>query len=79
MMFGTWGSGKNRHEGKGVLEPSDDHLECPICLEYKIGISQPRCNHKVCVDCFKRCHYGDKNVEEEPSFPYQDITMIKTS
>jgi len=66
MMFGTWGS----QTGKGILE-INDNLECPICLEVKRGISQPNCEHTVCIDCFKRCYYGDKSGE--PQFPYPDI------
>lgn len=73
MMFGTWGSGENSHTGKGILEISDN-IDCPICLEVKKGISQPRCNHSLCVDCFKRCYYGDSsNDDGEPIFPYPDI------
>lgn len=72
MMFGTWGSGENKHVGKGILEISDN-LECPICLEIKECISQPRCNHSLCISCFKRCHYGDENIDREPIFPYPDI------
>ena len=74
MMFGTWerASGTNKHVGKGILEMSNN-LECPICLEIKECISHPRCNHSLCISCFKRCYYGDKNREGEPIFPYPDI------
>ena len=72
MMFGTWGSGENAHTGKGVLEISDN-LECPICYEVKRSISQPNCEHTVCIECFKRCYYGDDDTENEPKFPYPDI------
>ena len=71
MMFGTWGSGENAHTGKGHLEISNN-LECPICLEIKTCIMQPRCEHIVCIDCFKRCYYGEK-LEGEPLFPYPEI------
>jgi hypothetical protein len=70
IMFGTWSSGKILHEGKGALEISDD-VDCPICLDVKRGISQPRCNQSLCIDCFKRCYYGDESGE--PVFPYPDI------
>ena len=50
-----------------------NNVECPICLEIKEGISQPRCNHSLCISCFKRCHYGDENRDGEPLFPYPDI------
>ena len=42
MMFGTWKSGEYKHVDKGILEMSNN-LECPICLETKECISQPRC------------------------------------
>jgi hypothetical protein len=48
-----------------------DKIECPVCFETKKGISQPKCSHFVCIDCFKRCYYGDDSGE--PSFPYPDI------
>jgi len=70
MMFGTWGSGENAHIGKGILEISNN-IECPICLEVKKCISQPRCDHSLCISCFKRCYYGDR--DDEPKFPYPDI------
>jgi hypothetical protein len=70
MMFGTWTSGTYKQTGKGVLE-INDNIECPICIECKRGISFPRCNHMVCIDCFKRCMYGDESGE--PVFPYPDI------
>jgi hypothetical protein len=65
MLFGSWGHGINRHEGKGILD-FKDNIECPICLEIKRCVSQPRCIHMVCITCFKRCHYG----ADEPKFPY---------
>ena len=68
MMFGTWGT----QVGKGILEISNN-LECPICLEIKECISQPRCNHSVCIDCFKRCYYVDEMHGEKPIFPYPNI------
>ena len=72
MMFGTWGSGKHKHIGKGILEMSNN-LECPICLEFNDCISQPRCNHSLCISCFKQCYYGNENNERKPIFPYPDI------
>lgn len=64
MLFGTWKcQGQEYKTGKGILEISDN-LECPICLENKRGISQPNCKHTLCIDCFKRCHYG-KDEEDE--------------
>ena len=69
MLFGTWGEG---YTGKGILEISDN-LECPICLENKRSITQPNCEHTLCIKCFKRCYYGVDNTENEPSFPYPYI------
>ena len=66
MMFGTWGT----QTGKGILN-TVDNIECPVCLEHKKGISYPRCNHMVCIECFKRCMYGDNTGQ--PIFPYPDI------
>ena len=70
MMFGTWESCEKKYVGKGILEITDN-AECPICLEHKRCISQPKCNHNVCIDCFKRCYYGDESGE--PVFPYPEI------
>lgn len=50
-----------------------DHVECPICLETKTCVSPPNCDHSVCIDCFKRCYYGDLMLEGDPPFPYSDI------
>jgi len=64
MMFGTWGD----KIGKGTLQ-FYDNLECPICLENTRCVSQPNCNHSVCINCFKRCYYG----KEYPLFPYPEL------
>jgi hypothetical protein len=68
MMFGTWKSGNYNHIGKGILEKIKNK-KCPIYLEFKDGVLLPRCNHSLCIICFKRCYYG----EEEPQFPYPNI------
>jgi hypothetical protein len=70
MIFGTWDNASSGNNGKGILE-FYDNIECPICLECKKGISQPKCEHSICINCFKRCYYRDKSGE--PSFPYPDI------
>jgi hypothetical protein len=51
-----------------------DITECPICLETKLCMTQPKCNHYTCIDCIKRCYYTDHNldIEHEPEFPYDD-------
>lgn len=64
-MFGKW------MNGKGELKKYDN-VECPICLENGIGIELAFCDHKLCINCFKRCFYGDELVNEEPQFPYPE-------
>lgn len=73
MMFGTW-TGKNHitgelvyKTGKGIL-PIVDDTECPVCLERKRSVTQPNCEHTVCIECFKRSYYGDWSGA--PEFPY---------
>jgi len=68
MSFGSWTSCGKEYIGKGSLQ-FYDNLECPICLENKRCVSQPRCNHSTCISCFKRCYYG----KEYPSFPYPEL------
>lgn len=41
-------------------------VECPVCFDVAAGVEYPRCNHAVCVPCFKRCFC----YSEEPTFPY---------
>ena len=49
-----------------------DNLECPICLEKKRSVKQTKCDHTICIDCFKRC--WNLNYEEcQPVFPYPEI------
>lgn len=48
-------------------------IECPICFDYIHGVSQVKCDHFICVDCFKRCYYGDEDLENEPQFPYPEL------
>ena len=48
-----------------------ENVECPICLEIKRGVSQPRCSHFTCVDCFKLCYYFYEIVD--PIFPYPEL------
>jgi hypothetical protein len=47
-----------------------DNIECPICFETKKGVKQLKCDHKICVDCFRRCNYGEK--KPQPVFPYSN-------
>lgn len=60
MSFGTWGS----NIGKGILE-FEDNLECPICLEKQLCVSYPRCSHKICISCFKKCMYYNEDEDDE--------------
>ena len=58
MFFGNWnGSG-----GCGNLN-FVDNIECPICFENKEGVNMPRCDHYICIDCFKYIYF--KDCEEE--------------
>ena len=72
MLFGTWTNKVDNvyRTGKGILNISENE-ECVICLEVKRCTDQPNCEHKICIQCFKRCHYGD--LENEPQFPYPEI------
>lgn len=73
MLFGTWGTkDKQYNTGKGVLEIVDN-VECPVCLENRRSITQPNCQHTICIECFKRSYYGDDDTKNEPKFPYPDI------
>lgn len=47
-----------------------ESVECPVCLDTKPGVKQPNCDHVVCLDCFKRCQYGEKIPQ--PVFPYPE-------
>jgi hypothetical protein len=63
MLFGPF------NNGKGILEIK--MAECPICLEEKKCVTQPRCHHCVCIKCFKRCYYGNpinETFEDNESF-----------
>lgn len=66
FLFGKWSG------GKGILKLLED-LECCICFENKICVTQPKCDHFICVDCFKVCYFGKNRVDlPEPVFPYPD-------
>lgn len=71
IMFGTWGNQESGiyHTGKGVLSVMEA-VECPICLEINKGISNPNCDHTLCIKCFKRCYYGEN--KKMPPFPYSE-------
>ena len=42
-------------------------VECPVCFETKRGITLPKCEHAICIECFRDCYYGKY---DEPDFPY---------
>jgi len=67
LIFGKWNG------GRGISEIKD--TECVICLENKTCITQPKCIHFTCIECFKRCHYGDPNYDlgNKPIFPYNSM------
>ena len=67
--FGNWC--QNEKCDKGVLEMYND-LECPICLETKRTIKLPKCNHVLCIECFKNCYYFKCDISE-PLFPFPNI------
>ncbi len=43
-------------------------VECPVCFETKRGITLPKCEHAICIGCFRDCYYGPDF--DEPDFPY---------
>jgi len=45
-----------------------ENIECPICFDYTQGVSQLKCDHMICIECFKRCY-----DETEPQFPYPEL------
>jgi hypothetical protein len=45
-----------------------ENTECPICMDIKTGVTLLNCSHSICVDCFKRCMYGE-DISPVP-FPY---------
>jgi hypothetical protein len=58
--------------GNGKLR-AIDNVDCPICWDKTRCVTQPRCDHYTCVDCFRRCYYGEDDSENEPEFPYSEI------
>lgn len=77
MKFGTWCNPVYNifKTGKGIL-PVVLNRECPICLEVKEkSVEMPNCSHTLCLECFKRCHYGD--FSGKPVFPYSNAIKTK--
>lgn len=73
-MYGVWGDRStdlwNNRDGALTFV---DEIECPICLETAAGVVQPKCQHALCVECFRRCWNGDESRTGEPVFPYPDF------
>ena len=46
-----------------------DNVECPICMETRLSVTNPKCNHSLCIDCFRKCYLGDMNEDGKPVFP----------
>lgn len=67
--FGTWTQyGGIKHTGKGTLD-FKDNTECPVCLDTTRCVSQPRCDHYICLGCFRRCYYSVPQELPECPFP----------
>lgn len=47
-----------------------ENTECPICFETITCVKQINCEHKICIDCFKRCHLPPYWNDPQPDFPY---------
>ena len=41
-----------------------DNYTCPVCLESKKAMDMPRCNHKVCLECYKTIFFGSSELEK---------------
>ena len=79
MSFGTLGKMPNGNIGKGILDISYN-MVCPVCLENQTCISQPYCDHSLCIKCFKKCYGYDWEYDvKEPNFPYSEDIHDKYS
>lgn len=58
IIFGKWNG------GKGILQLSDIE-ECCVCLENKIHISLPKCNHKLCIECMRKIYFNEEDEEDD--------------
>lgn len=72
MFFGNWNNKIRSKSGNNLI--FRESVECPICHEENVeGVEMPKCNHAICISCFKRCFNGDESRDEEPEFPYPEI------
>lgn len=55
INFGPWRGGKGKLK---ILEKND----CIICYENKEQIELPKCNHSLCIDCFKKIYYKEQCI-----------------
>jgi len=46
-----------------------DNIDCSVCYENNKGIELSKCNHIICVDCYKNIYFGfiNHNVLTKPS------------
>lgn len=72
LYFGSW------KKGKCILTRKNS--ECPICLEEKECVEQPKCEHYICITCFRKIYLGEIDEDEveqkigkEPEHPYEEI------
>lgn len=54
--------------GRGILLRKLE--ECPICLQLEECVSQPRCGHWVCKECFRKCYYPSM-FHSQPELPLE--------
>ena len=70
MMFGNWG-GKTRSTTSNRLVFTES-IDCCICLCESIadGVKMPRCQHNICLGCFKNIYFP--TCYDQPDFPFPD-------
>lgn len=56
MMFGRWKG------GKGILDIFSENKECPKCKNTLKCLSLPKCEHYLCINCFKKYNYDKKCI-----------------
>ena len=48
----------------GKLLNTMDNVKCTFCTKKNtLGVQNPKCDHYLCVDCFKRLYYGPDDDE----------------
>ena len=61
INLGEWQKGRGNLEFKTIES-------CCICLDENLqGVSMPKCEHYICIECFKKCF----DLQEEPFFPQE--------